>query len=80
MSESDIQTIEIAAELYAVKYELGTSNKRYEFATKLIMRILADVQTGDRRIVDWLSYIFKGFNNSLVFYLKKSKSYVKQRF
>ena len=58
MSESDKQTIERAAELYAVKYELGTSNKRYEFATKLIMRILAEIPGIDRRIVDWLSYIF----------------------
>ena len=75
MSESDKQTIEKAAELYAVKYELGTSNKRYEFATKLIMRLLAEIPGIDRRIIDWLSYISKGFNNLLVFTLKSSKSY-----
>ena len=43
MSESDKQTIEKTAELYAVKYQVGT-NKGYEYTTKLIMKILAYFQ------------------------------------
>ena len=46
MSESDMQTIEKAAELYAVKYQVGT-NRKYEYATKLIMRLLACFQKED---------------------------------
>ena len=46
MSESDMQTIEKAVELYAVKYQVGT-NRKYEYATKLIMRVLADFQKDD---------------------------------
>ena len=46
MSKSDMQTIEKAAELYAVKKQVGT-NRKYEYATKLIMRLLACFQEHD---------------------------------
>ena len=46
MSKSDMQTIEKAAELYAVKKQVGT-NRKYEYATKLIMRLLAHFQKHD---------------------------------
>ena len=46
MSEGDKQTIEKVAELYAVKYQVGT-NRKYEYATKLIMRVLAHFQYQD---------------------------------
>ena len=46
MSQNDMQTIEKAAELYAVKKQVGT-NRKYEYATKLIMRLLARFQEHD---------------------------------
>ena len=69
MSESDMQTIEKAAELYAVKYQVGTS-KDYEYATKLIMRILAYFQEEDITLniphhKRWLPDKTKGLNFSL---------------
>ena len=65
MSESDKQTIEKAAELYAVKYQVGT-NRKYEYATKLIMRVLADFQKDDNELnvprhKRWAPSKFKGF-------------------
>ena len=68
MSETDKQTIEKAAELYAVKYQVGT-NQKYEYATKLIMRVLAFFQEEDVRLnipndKRWIPDIIKGLNVS----------------